>query len=100
MRICFDISHTKLACNKFNYDFKQAIEMLHPITGHYHIADADKDNGEGLQIGNGDIDWQEIWPIIKRQGMDQISWIPEVWQGHKDQGSGFAKAFSLLENIK
>lgn len=100
MRICFDISHTKLACNNLKYDFKQAIEMLHPITGHYHIADADKDNGEGLQIGNGDIDWQELWPLITKLGMDQISWIPEVWQGHKDQGSGFAKAFALLENIK
>ena len=96
-RICFDISHTKLACNYYEQNFMDTIRILHPITAHYHIADAQGLNGEGLQIASGEIDWYETWNLILELGIDETSWIPEVWQGHKDNGAGFAKALSLLE---
>ena len=36
-RICFDTSHTKLACNEIGYNFDHAVNELLPITGHIHF---------------------------------------------------------------
>jgi len=96
-RICLDISHSKLACNHYKWSFEEFIEQVGPYTAHLHIADAKGSDGEGLQIGDGEIDWPAFGRSVK-QYAPNASFIPEIWQGHKDKGAGFWKAFDLLES--
>jgi N-acetylneuraminate synthase len=52
-------------------------------------------NGEGLQIGEGDINFKELSDILS-ETCPSASFIPEIWQGHKDCGSGFWIALDRL----
>ena len=56
-RVCFDISHSKLACNANRWSFNHFIQDVGPHSAHLHIADAEGIDGEGLQIGEGEIDF-------------------------------------------
>ena len=98
MRICLDLSHTKLACNYFKWSFSDFVKKVGPYAAHLHIADASGVDGEGLQIGNGDIDWKNLWKSINLNAKS-ASLIPEIWQGHKDNGSGMWIALDKLEKI-
>jgi sialic acid synthase SpsE/sugar phosphate isomerase/epimerase len=96
MRICLDVSHSKLACNYYNWDFVDFIERTAPYSPHHHIADADGSDGEGLQIGDGIIDFEIMNEQLSR--LSPLStWIPEIWQGHKNNGEGFWVALERLE---
>jgi sialic acid synthase SpsE/sugar phosphate isomerase/epimerase len=96
LRMCFDISHSRLMCNHFDLDFYEFSEKIAPITGHLHLGDASGVNGEGLQIGKGDIDFSRLLAILD-QGCPNASFIPEIWQGHKNGGEGFWVALEKLE---
>ncbi|MCF8105886.1 MAG: N-acetylneuraminate synthase family protein, partial [Desulfohalobiaceae bacterium] len=58
MRICLDVSHSKLACNHFKISFTEFIRLVGPYTAHLHLADASGVDGEGLQINQGEIDFK------------------------------------------
>lgn len=96
LRMCFDISHTRLTCNHFGIDFYDFAEKIAPLSAHLHLGDAEGLNGEGLQIGEGDIDFVRLGEIL-RKGCPQASFIPEIWQGHKNGGEGFWIALEKLE---
>ena len=95
VRVCFDISHSKLACNYYNIDFFDFIKDMSAITAHLHIVDAKGISGEGLQIGEGEIRFKETFPIIENNFINK-SFVPEIWQGHKNNGQGFWQAFDQL----
>jgi sialic acid synthase SpsE len=96
LRMCFDISHSRLTCNHFGIDFYEFAEKIAPISAHLHLGDAQGLNGEGLQIGEGDIDFVRLGTILKN-GCPQATFIPEIWQGHKNGGEGFWVAMERLE---
>ncbi len=96
MRVCFDVSHSKLACNHFNWSFQDFVRLVGPWTAHLHLADASGVDGEGLQIGDGDMDFVSLARDLD-QYAPAASFIPEVWQGHKNGGEGFWHALDLLE---
>ena len=96
LRMCFDISHTMLTCNHFGLDFYSFADRIAPFSAHLHLGDASGLNGEGLQIGEGDIDFKRLGSILKN-GCPQTSFIPEIWQGHKNGGEGFWTALERLE---
>ena len=96
LRMCFDISHTRLTCNYLGVDFYDFAERIAPLTAHLHIGDALGLNGEGLQIGDGDIDFNRLGAILEN-GCPDVSFIPEIWQGHKNGGEGFWVAMERLE---
>lgn len=98
LRMCFDISHSRLACNHLGVDFYEFAEKVAPITAHLHLGDAQGLNGEGLQIGQGDLDFARLGKIL-RTGCPQASFIPEIWQGHKNGGEGFWIALEKLEGL-
>lgn len=95
-RVCLDVSHSKLACNHDNESFLQFVEKVAPVTAHLHIADASGVDGEGLQIGDGEIDFKMLMQKMA-EVMPEISFIPEIWQGHKNKGQGFWVALDRLE---
>jgi len=98
LRMCFDISHSKLMCNHFNLDFYDFSKKIAPITSHLHLGDALGVNGEGLQIGDGGIDFGRL-AVILAEKCPNASFIPEIWQGHKNGGEGFWIALERLEKI-
>ncbi len=97
-RVCFDISHSKLAANHRGRSFDEYVELFAPVTGHLHVVDAAGVDSEGLQIGEGEIDFRRLG-----QRLDVlcpgVAFIPEIWQGHKNAGEGFWVAFERLEGL-
>jgi N-acetylneuraminate synthase len=96
LKICQDISHSHLACNKFGWDHLEYTTKLAPYTAHYHISDGTGVDGEGIQIGEGNVDFENIYSIINKFSPD-ASFIPEVWQGHKNNGEGFWISLERME---
>jgi N-acetylneuraminate synthase len=96
MRICLDISHSKLACNYFGWSLEDFVAEVAPFVAHIHLADAAGIDEEGLQIGEGEIDFRTVGRVLA-QHCPRASFIPEIWQGHKNRGEGFWKALTLLE---
>ena len=83
-------------CNQYHYSFTKFLEEVLPITSHMHLADATGIDGEGLQIEEGDIDFYSLGKLINKHA-PYVSWIPEVWQGHENNGEGFWTALERLE---
>lgn len=98
LRICFDVSHSSLTCNHFKLDFYKFCNQVAPFTAHLHIGDASGVNGEGLQIGDGEINFQKLINILNKK-CPNASFIPEIWQGHKNNGEGFWVALERLEKF-
>jgi len=98
LRICFDISHCMLACNHFGWDLYDFSEKIAPYVAHIHIGDASGINGEGLQIGQGEIDFNKLGSILKNK-CSNASFIPEIWQGHKNGGEDFWVALERLKGL-
>jgi N-acetylneuraminate synthase len=96
LRMCFDVSHSFLTCNHLGYNFYEFSKQIAPFTAHLHLGDAMGLNGEGLQVGEGDIDFDRLGVILK-DGCPGASFIPEIWQGHKNSGEGFWIAMDRLE---
>lgn len=98
LRLCYDISHSKLTCTTFKYSFMEFTETVAPYAAHLHLADARGVDGEGLQIGEGEIDFPALAKQLDRLCPD-ASFIPEIWQGHKNRGEGFWLALERLEGV-
>ncbi|WP_258004389.1 TIM barrel protein [Cylindrospermopsis raciborskii] len=97
-RVCLDVSHSKLACNHHKWSFKEFIEQIGVYVAHLHIADSQGLDGEGLQIGDGEIDFPALAADLDKTAPN-ASFIPEIWQGHKNEGEGFWIAFERLETV-
>jgi sialic acid synthase SpsE/sugar phosphate isomerase/epimerase len=97
MRVCLDISHSKLACTHLRTSFSAFLDAVAPFAAHIHIVDAEGVDGEGLQIGDGEIDFIDLGKKL-HELCPKASFIPEIWQGHKNQGEGFWIALERLES--
>lgn len=95
-RICYDISHSKLACNYFGWSMQHFTRDVGKYVAHIHVVDAKGHHDEGLQIGAGEVDFESLGRDL-RQWAPDVSFIPEIWQGHKNGGEGFWIAMDRLE---
>lgn len=93
LKFCYDTSHHKLYCNWAHVDFYEQVRVLLPFIGHLHLSDAAGLDGEGLQIGEGAIDWNHFFQVL---GDYRGTMIPEIWRGHQRQGEGFLIAIQRL----
>ena len=98
LRMCFDVSHSMLTCNHFGIDFYEFSEEVSEVTAYLHMGDASGVNGEGLQIGEGDIDFKKLTTILNKN-CPNAGFIPEIWQGHKNNGEGFWIGLNKLEGL-
>jgi sialic acid synthase SpsE/sugar phosphate isomerase/epimerase len=98
LNMCFDTSHSKLYCNWAHVDFYEQVKVLLPYIGHLHLADGAGLDGEGLQIGEGTIDWVHFFKAIGAGKPDGYhgTMIPEIWRGHQREGEGFRIAIQRL----
>ena len=95
-RLCFDVSHSKLSANYLGMSFADATDLLAPHTEHLHLVDATGVDGEGVQVGDGEIDWEMLAKQLDVTSPG-VSFIPEIWQGHVNDGEGFWIALERLE---
>ena len=95
VRICFDTSHSQLACNENGWSFDEFMEAIGPFVAHVHMADARGVDGEGLQIGEGETDFGNVFRVLNKRA-PRASFIPEIWQGHENDGEGFRLALHRL----
>jgi sugar phosphate isomerase/epimerase len=90
------VSHSQLACNHAGWSMQEFCEKVGPYAAHLHIVDAKGIDGEGLQIGEGTMDFGALASVLDRT-CPKASFVPEIWQGHKDGGTGFWFALDKLE---
>lgn len=94
--VTFDTSHAGLYCNYFKKNLLDYAETILPVTRYFHISDATRLNGEGLQIGDGTIDF---YSLLKKMEINPSWYLPEIWQGHKFGGEGYLKAVKKLREF-
>lgn len=93
----FDICHAYLYCNLYKVDFLSYSREVLPYVKHMHVSDAAGVNGEGLQVGEGEMDFEPFFRLIKDS---EFSWVAEIWSGHLHHGSGTYRAMRTLEEFK
>ncbi|HEY79942.1 MAG TPA: hypothetical protein G4O05_02525, partial [Caldilineae bacterium] len=80
---------------RFTLDFYEQVEAIMPYVSHLHLSDASGIDGEGLQIGDGGIDWVRFFEVV---GDFRGTMIPEIWRGHQRGGEGFIIAINRLSD--
>lgn len=95
-RICYDVSHSMMACNYYQWDLRCFTRKVGPYIAHIHVVDALGVDGEGIEVGKGDVDFSHLGYDLE-ECAPMVEFIPEVWQGHKNQGEGFWSALDFLE---
>jgi sialic acid synthase SpsE/sugar phosphate isomerase/epimerase len=90
----FDLCHAFLYCNLYQADLSEYTLTVLPYVKHMHISDASGISGEGLQVGDGEIDFDLCLELMKNA---EFSWVPEVWSGHHHHAAGLYKALINLE---
>ena len=98
IKICLDISHSMMSANHYGFDLYEFIEKISPYVVHLHVVDAKGSDGEGVEIGKGDVDFLKLATTMEKN-MPNVQFLPEVWQGHKNAGEGFWKALNYLEQM-
>ncbi len=96
IRICLDVSHAQLWCAHAGASLADFIGTVRPFADYLHVADATGVDGEGIQIGEGDIDWPAILPLLLELNVPMLA---EIWLGHSHGGQGFAVALSRLAEM-
>ena len=95
-RIALDTAHLSMHCKFRQENFIESVNKLKVVTAHWHMSDAEDINGEGVAMGNGDVNFNKIMGILDQ---DQ-SFIVETWQGHKNFGEGFYRDLKYLLNCQ
>jgi len=94
--ITVDTCHGYLSDDGGSMDNLLALMDSHPgKEKYYHISDAMPPDDEGLQIGDGEIDFG---PVFERLKGKEAWGIPEIMGGHKDGGSAFVEALGILRS--
>jgi sialic acid synthase SpsE/sugar phosphate isomerase/epimerase len=90
----FDICHAQLYCKYAGIDLVDYAKIVLPYTRHVHISDAHGIDGEGVQIDEGELDFDALFRHMEKL---KFSWVPEIWSGHLNHGAGTHHALCCLE---
>ena len=72
-------------------------QRVAPFVRHLHVSDGAGTSGEGLQIGEGNVNFVELLPALLAPG---TTMIPEIWMGHHENGEGFRLALEHLTDVR
>ena len=98
LELCLDISHSFMWCNYKGSNLSEFIREISSKVSHIHISDAAGESDEGLQVGEGDLNFSEILQAISSLPRD-TTLLPEIWQGHDNNGQGFKIALNRLSEL-
>jgi N-acetylneuraminate synthase len=94
--LCFDTSHAALECARSGASLLEFGTRVAPFVRHLHVSDGAGTSGEGLQVGEGDVNFVELLPLLQA---GRPTLIPEIWMGHHENGEGFRVALERLTDI-
>ena len=94
--ICYDTSHALLYCNSVGMKLNQFTRNLLGKVRHLHVSDGAGTTQEGLQLGDGVMDFEHLFEVLNEI---DVGFIPEIWQGHLNNGKGFHTALSKIEKL-
>ena len=95
-RLCLDVSHTKLAATFLGQPFAEAVELLAPHTEHLHLVDAAGSTARACRSARARSTGR-CSPASSTVLAPGVGFIPEIWQGHVNDGEGFWLALERLE---
>jgi sialic acid synthase SpsE/sugar phosphate isomerase/epimerase/CBS domain-containing protein len=95
--LCFDTSHAALECARSGADLLDFARRVTPHVRHLHLSDGVGTSGEGLQIGDGTINFVALLPVLTA---NEPTLIPEIWMGHHENGLAFRVALERLTEIR
>ena len=95
--LCFDTSHAALECARSGASLLEFAQRVAPFVRHLHVSDGAGTSGEGLQIGEGNVNFVELLPVLLAPG---TTMIPEIWMGHHENGEGFRLALEHLTDVR
>jgi sialic acid synthase SpsE/sugar phosphate isomerase/epimerase len=90
----FDVCHAQLYCKFAGTNLVDYAKVVQPYIRHIHISDAHGIDGEGVQIGEGELDFDALFRYLE---MLPFSWVPEIWSGHVNHGAGTHYALGCLQ---
>lgn len=90
-----DVCHAQLWCKYAGVDLMDYVKTVMPIVRHIHLSDAKGIDGEGLQFGEGEIDFDALMRELEKY---KFSWVTEIWSGHCKGGIGNYHALCHLKN--
>jgi N-acetylneuraminate synthase len=90
----FDVCHAQLYCKYAGRNLLEYTKLVLPYIRHVHISDAHGIDGEGVQIGEGEIDFDALFRHLEKV---RFSWVPEIWSGHVNHGTSTHWALCSLE---
>ena len=97
LSVCYDLCHSQLYCNDRGLSVIDELKKIESFVDHFHLSDAEGIDGEGLQFGEGTMNFDEIIPILNKH--EKKSFAIEVWKGHENGGIGFKKFLDqIVEN--
>ena len=97
-KICIDISHTYMACEFLKLDFYESIDKLLEVSNYLHLSDASSVDEEGLNIGDGKINFEKLNSILLSKNK-RIEFITEIWEGHLNNGYFFKNSLQELTDL-
>jgi sugar phosphate isomerase/epimerase len=95
--VCLDICHAYLAEPEgSNANIHNFLETLGTRIKHVHISDAIAPDGEGVQLGDGEIELRKVF----RRLLDlDVSVIPEIRDGHLNGRKGMYESIGRFNSI-
>jgi N-acetylneuraminate synthase len=94
--LCFDTSHAALECARSGADLAEFARRVAPFVRHLHVSDGAGTSGEGLQVGEGNVNFVDVLPPLM---VGAPTMIPEIWMGHHENGEGFRTALEHLTDL-
>ena len=95
--LCFDTSHAALECAKSDVSLFEFGKAVAPYVRHLHVSDGAGTSGEGLQIGDGSINFVALLSVLLES---RPTVIPEIWMGHHENGLAFRTALERLTEVR
>ncbi len=99
LKMAFDTSHAAMYVNSLSKNkitVRQFYKEVKHLIRHVHVADTIGTMGEGLQIGEGMINFKEFLPELIKTN---VSYLPEIWLGHNYGGRGFIETLNKITKI-
>ncbi len=91
-------------CHAFLHSPEGGMEVIQGFVGshadrilHLHLSDALPPDHEGLQVGEGGIDFGYVLSSFAGRG---VSAVPEIMGGHRGGGLSFRRALEILRSIE
>jgi sugar phosphate isomerase/epimerase len=92
--MCFDVCHAAMAGQNIEEWFRELGK--HMI--HFHFSDS-RDGIEGMQIGDGNINWKDVFAWVEKYCSGRVAVIPEIKGGHNNNAAGFRIALERLRKL-